>query len=61
MLSGPAYDRIEESPIKEMVFLNTIPQTGNTTSGKIKFLDVSHVFARAIEHVHGGTSIADLF
>ena len=61
VLSGPAYDRIEESPIKEMVFLNTIPQTGNTESGKIKFLDVSHVFARAIEHVHGGTSIADLF
>ena len=61
VLSGPAYDRIEESPIKEMVFLNTIPQSGNTESGKIKFLDVSHVFARAIEHVHGGTSIADLF
>ena len=61
VLSGPAYDRIEESPLKEMVFLNTIPQTGNTPSGKIKFLDVSHVFARAIEHVHGGTSIADLF
>ena len=61
VLSGPAYDRIEASPIKEMVFLNTIPQTGNTPSGKIKFLDISHVFARAIEHVHGGTSIADLF
>ena len=61
VLSGPAYDRIEASPIKEMVFLNTIPQAGNTASGKIKFLDVSHVFARAIEHIHGGTSIADLF
>ena len=61
VLSGPAYERIEASPIKEMVFLNTIPQTGNTPSGKIKFLDISHVFARAIEHVHGGTSIADLF
>ena len=61
VLSGPAYERIEASPIKEMVFLNTIPQTGNTPSGKIKFLDVSHVFARAIEHIHGGTSIADLF
>ena len=44
-----------------MVFLNTIPEVGNTPSHKIKFLDVSHVFARAIEHVHGGTSIADLF
>ena len=61
VLSGPAYERIEASPIKEMVFLNTIPQTGNTPSGKIKFLDISHVFARAIEHVHRGTSIADLF
>mgnify|MGYP002534445174 FL=1 len=61
VLSGPAYDRIEESPIKEMVFLNTIPEMRNTPSGKLKFLDVSHVFARAIEHVHGGTSIADLF
>ena len=61
VLSGPAYDRIEESPIQEMVFLNTIPEMRNTPSGKLKFLDVSHVFARAIEHVHGGTSIADLF
>ena len=61
VLSGPAYERIEKSPIKEMVFLNTIPQVGNTESGKIKFLDVAPIFARAIAHVHGGTSIADLF
>lgn len=61
VLSGPAYERIEASPIKEIVFLNTIPQVGNTPSGKIKFLDVAPVFARAIEHIHGGTSIADLF
>ena len=61
VLSGPAYDRIEDSPIEEMIFLNTIPQVGNTPSGKIKFLDVAPVFARAIAHIHGGTSIADLF
>ena len=61
VLSGPAYERIEESPIEEIVFLNTIPQSANTPSNKIKFLDVAPVFARAIQHVHGGTSIADLF
>ena len=61
VLSGPAYARLEESPIKEMVFLNTIPEVGNTASGKCKFLDVAPVFARAIEHIHGATSIADLF
>ena len=61
VLSGPAYERIEASPIEEMVFLNTIPQIANTASGKLKFLDVAPIFARAINHVHGGTSIADLF
>ncbi len=61
VLSGPAYDRIEESALTEMVFLNTIPQTGNTPSNKLKYLDVAPVFARAIDHIHGGTSIQDLF
>ena len=61
VLSGPAYERIEASPIKEMVFLNTIPQAGNTETGKLKFLDVAPIFARAISHVHEGSSIADLF
>ncbi len=61
VLSGPAYDRIEESPIQEMVFLNTIPQVADTPSGKLKFLDVAPIFARAIAHIHGGTSIAELF
>ena len=61
VLSGPAYERLEASPIQEMVILNTIPEVGNTASGKCKFLDVAPVFARAIAHIHGGTSIADLF
>ena len=61
VLSGPAYERLENSVIKEMLFLNTIPEVANTPSHKIKFLDVAPVFARAIEHIHGATSIADLF
>ena len=61
VLSGPAFQRIEDSPIHEIVFHNTIPLTQNTPSGKIKMLDVAPIFARAIEHVHGGTYIADLF
>ncbi len=61
VLSGPAFDRLNESPIKELVLLNTIPLPKNAPTSKIKMLDVAPVFARAIEHVHGGTSIADLF
>ncbi len=61
VLSGPALERIEKSPIQEIVFHNTIPVNQNTPSNKIKQLDVAPIFARAIAHVHGGTSIADLF
>ena len=61
VLSGPALQRIEDSPIHEIVFHNTVPLTQNTPSSKIKMLDVAPIFARAIEHVHCGTSIADLF
>ena len=61
VLSGPAFDRIQKSPIKEVVVHNTIPLTKGCPCDKIKQLDVAPIFARAISHVHGGTSIADLF
>ena len=61
VLSGPAFERIENSAIQELVIHNTIPLTQNTASNKIKQLDVAPIFARAIAHIHGGTSIADLF
>ena len=61
VLSGPAFDRIEESPIKELVVLNTIPLPEDLPCKKIKQLNVGSIFARAISHINGGTSIADLF
>ena len=61
VLSGPAFQRIQDSPIVEMVVHNTIPLPENCPCDKIKQLDVAPIFARAISHVHGGTSIADLF
>ncbi len=61
VLSGPAFERLNNSVIKELVLLNTIPMPKDCPSDKIKMLDVAPVFARAIEHIHGGTSIADLF
>ena len=60
-LSEDNLDKVENSYIKEVVVHNTIPLVENTPSGKIKALDVAPIFARAIAHVHGGTSIADLF
>ena len=61
VLSGPAFDRIQKSYINEVVVHNTIPLPENCPCDKIKQLDVAPIFARAISHVHGGTSIADLF
>ena len=61
VLSGPAFERIQNSAIKEIVFHNTIPLVENCPCDKIKMLDVAPIFARAISHIHGGTSIADLF
>ena len=61
VLSGPAFDRINASVIKELVVHNTIPLPENCPSDKISQLDVAPIFARAIAHVHGATSIADLF
>ena len=52
VLSGPALDRIEESVLKEVVFLDTIPQRHNTASGKLKELSVASVFAEAINRIY---------
>ena len=60
VFSGPAFERITNSYIREVVVHNTIP-VDNTTCPKIRQLDVAPIFARAISHIHGGTSIADLF
>jgi len=61
VLSGPAFERINNSAIKELIVHNTIPLPENVPSDKIAQLDVAPIFARAIAHIHGGTSIADLF
>ena len=61
VLSGPAFDRIQKSYIEEVVVHNTIPLPADCPCNKIKQLDVAPIFARAISHIHGGTSIADLF
>jgi len=61
VLSGPAIKRIQESAIKEMVVLNTIPICGEKKIDKIKSLSVASVFAEAIERIYGDISISTLF
>ena len=60
VLSGPAYDRIEESVLKEVILLDTIPVIGNTASGKIKQINVAPVFAEAISRIYTDRPVSPL-
>lgn len=59
ILSGKAYDNIENSVLSELVITDTIPAMQE--SSKIKVLTVADLFAKAIHAVTGNTSISSLF
>ena len=62
VLSGPAIQRITDSVITEMVFLNTIPATEAALAcPKIKYLDVAPMFAEAIQRTYDEASLSPMF
>jgi len=61
VLSGPAIDRINESCIKELVLLDTIPYPSNKECDKIKYLSVDALFSEAIARIYEEVSISSLF
>ena len=62
VLSGPAIDRINDSTIKELLLLNTIPYPADRQpSDKIRYMSVAPVFAEAIQRVYEEMSISNLF
>ena len=61
VLSGPAIERIEASPIKEMVLLNTIPIPEEKRLKKITVLSAGHIFAETISRVYSNKAISVMF
>lgn len=61
VLSGPAYERIEESILTELIVSDTIPLKKGKVANKIKVLSCGKLFARAIRNTHEYRSIAALF
>lgn len=61
IFSGPAYDRIENSCIEEVVVTNTIPVPLERQTGKIKVLSVAPLFAQTIKNVYENGSVSKLF
>ena len=60
VLSGPAIERINNSPIQELVTTNTIP-LGDKQSDKIKVLSVAPIIGEAILRIHLDQSVSELF
>lgn len=59
IMSGPADDRVEASPLKEIVFTDTIPYRGKCS--KVKQLSCSKVFAETIRRVQKNESISSQY
>jgi len=59
ILSGPAYQRIEDSPIDQLLVTDTVPL--RKPSDKIKVLSVAGIFAEAIQRIHTNDTISALF
>ncbi|MHB0976126.1 MAG: ribose-phosphate diphosphokinase [Candidatus Aquicultorales bacterium] len=61
ILSGPAIERLQNSPIRELVVTSTMPIPPEKKIGKIKTISIAPLFAQAIKNVHEDQSVSDLF
>lgn len=61
VLVGPAIERIENSPIKELVVTNTIPLEPEKHIDKIKVVSIAPLFAEAIKRINEEKPLGDLF
>ncbi len=62
VFSGPAIERIENSPLSQVIITNSIPlgEAGQACA-KIKTLSVGRLLGEACKRIHHGDSISSLF
>jgi ribose-phosphate pyrophosphokinase len=62
VLSGPAIERITQSPLTEVIVTDTIPPRPDVRAcPKIKVLSVARLLGEAVKRIHVGDSISSLF
>ena len=62
VLSGPALDRILNSPVDQLIVTNTIPLKGEAEQcKKIVVLSVARLLGQAVRSIHEETSVSSLF
>ena len=61
VLSGPAIERITDSPIKELLVTNSIPLPPEKQIEKIRVISIAPLFAEAIDRIYEGLPVSTLF
>lgn len=61
VFSGPAMERMVESPIREVVVTDSIPIEPEKRFGKLVELSVAKVFGEAIVRIHEDLSVSKMF
>jgi len=61
ILSGPAIERLRESPIEKLVITDTVPLSPDKRISKIEVLSVAPMLAEGIRRIHGDQSLSSIF
>ena len=61
IFSGPAMQRIDSCPVKEVVVTNTVPVKDENRPGKMTVLSMAPLLGEAIHRIHTGLSIGAMF
>lgn len=61
VFSGPAIERLENSPVKEVIVTNSIPLKHLDIPAKITQLNIAPILGEAIARIHDDESVSSLF
>lgn len=61
ILCGSAIEKLTQSSLKEIVVTNTVPVPHEKRGAKIKVLSVASLLGEAIQRIHEGKSVSELF
>jgi ribose-phosphate pyrophosphokinase len=61
VFSGAAYDRLADSPFKEIVVTDTIPVDRSRLGDRLKIVSVAPLLARAMIRIHEDLSVSKIF
>jgi ribose-phosphate pyrophosphokinase len=61
LLSGPAVERLQGSPLVEVVVTNTLDVPEAKRFPKLRVLSIAELLARAIRYTHSNESVSQLF